>query len=258
MIIGGGPAGMEAARVAALRGHHVHLYEKGSKLGGQLLLAELPRYKKNISDLTSYLSRQLEKLGVEVHLSTEATVGLVAEEAPDAVVLALGAHPFIPDIPGIGSTNVVLAADVLTGDAKTSDRVVIIGGELVGCEVADLLAAAGKKVTVTTLESDLLSFGVVADTRRSLLYRLSSLGVTVITGVQYKEITPHSIVLTDKNGKESDIEADSVVIAAGNRPNEPAKSLRERVAEVYPVGDCVEPRRILEAMDEGYRAGLSL
>jgi len=259
IIIGGGPAGMEAARVASMRGHRVKLYEKDKKLGGQLLLAQLPRYKQTIGDLVHYLSGQMDKQGVELHRATEVTDDLITKEAPDAVVLATGASPFIPDIPGIKRDNVVLAGDVLTGSVKVGDRVVIIGGELVGCEVGDLLAYAGKEVTLTTLESDLLTFDVSAVTRESLLYRLHSMGVVILTGVQYKKITGDSVILVDKEGKEQAIKADTIVLAAGTRPNsELALLLKKRVSEVYSVGDCVTPRKILDAMNEGYRAGLSL
>ena len=259
LVVGGGPAGMEAARVAASRGHKVQLYEKGQELGGQLLLAQIARHKQSIGDLTRYLSKQMDKQGVEVHLATEATADLIFKEAPDAVVLATGISPLIPDIGGVEGGNVVLAADVLTGRVKVGDRVAIIGGELVGCEVANFLADAGKKVTLMRRGAE-LALKVNLSIREPLLYRLSSKEeVTILTGIQYREITADGVLIIDKDGREQTIEADSVVLAAGARPNaELLPILKEKVPEVYPVGDCAGPRNILESMREGYRAGLSL
>jgi len=259
VVIGGGPAGMEAARVTALRGHKVQLYEKEQQLGGQLLLAQIAPYKKTISNLTCYLATQMDRQGVEVHLATEATADLIAKEAPDAVVLATGGSPLIPDIRGVGRDNVVLATDVLTGRAKVGNTVAIIGAELVGCEVADFLANAGKKVTLMRRGEE-LALKVSPSIREPLLYRLSSKEeVTILTGVQYREIIGDGVVIIDKEDRERTIKADTVVLAAGTKPNNALLPiLKERVTEVYPAGDCVEPRNILESMREGYRVGLSL
>jgi 2-enoate reductase len=201
----------------------------------------------------------MDKQGIDVHLSREVDADLIAEEAPDAVVLATGGFPFVPGIPGIDRGNVVLATDVLTGKTAIGDKVVIIGGELVGCEVGDMLAETGKKVTITTLESDLLTFDVIYPARMSLLLRLRNNGVGMLTGVKYKEITDDGIVLVDKEGGEKTIKADNIVVAAGTRPNDRlVHLLKDKVAELYCVGDCVEPHNILNAMKAGYEAGLSI
>jgi len=259
IVVGGGPAGMEAARIAALRGHKVQLYEKGRELGGQLILAQVSGEKQTIGDLVSYLIRQLDKLDVEVHLLTEATAGLIEKEAPDAVIMATGGLPIIPDIRGVGGSNVVLAADFLEGKAQVGDRVAIIGGELVGCEVADLLAGRGKRVTLMRRGEE-LALKVNLSARGPLLRRLSSQErVTILPGIQYKEINEAGVIITDKEGREQTIEADTVLIAAGAKPNtELLSAVKEIVSEVYPVGDCVEPRNIMESMMDGYYAGLSL
>jgi len=259
LIIGGGPAGMEAARVAASRGHQVQLYEKEREMGGQLLVAQIAPYKQTIGDLIRYLSKQMERQGVKMHLATEITADLIAKEAPDAVVLATGGSPFVPNIRGVERDNVVLAADVLTGRAKIGNTVAIIGAELVGCEVAELLADAGKQVALMRRGEE-LALKVSPSIRGPLLYRLSSREeITILTGVQYREITEDGVIITDKEGRERTIEAGTVVLAAGAKPNNALlTTLKERVSEVYPIGDCVEPRNILESMREGYRAGLSL
>ena len=259
IIVGGGPAGMEAARVTALRGHHVQLYEKELELGGQLLVAQIARYKQTIGDLTRYLSKSMENQDVEVHLATEVTPDLVAKETPDAVVLATGGSPLIPDIPGVDRDNVVLATDVLMNRAKVGDQVVIIGGELVGCEVAGFLVEAGKKVTLMRRGKE-LALKVSPSIRGPLLYYLSSEEkVTIMTGVQYRKITVDGVTIINREGRELFIEADTVVMAAGAKPNnELLPFLKERVSEVYAIGDCIEPRNIQAAMKEGYRIGLLL
>ncbi len=259
LVIGGGPAGMEAARVAASRGHKVKLYDKGQDLGGQLLLAQIPPHKQTIGKLTGYLSKQMDRQGVEVHLATEATADLIVKEAPDAVILATGGSPVIPDIRGVEKANVVLATDVLAGKAKVGNRVAIIGGELVGCEVANFLAEAGKRVTLMRRGAE-LALNVNPSMREPLLYRLANKKeVTTLTGVQYREITRDGVVIIDREGTKRTIEADTIVLAAGATPNTELLSiLRETLPEVYPVGDCVKPRNILESMREAYQAALSL
>jgi 2,4-dienoyl-CoA reductase-like NADH-dependent reductase (Old Yellow Enzyme family)/thioredoxin reductase len=258
-VIGGGPAGMEAARVAALRGHKVTLYEKAANLGGQLLLAEVPPHKQTVNDFLGYLERQMKKLGVDVRLNAAGDAQSIEKDLPDAVVVALGASPFLPDIAGIDGKNVVLAWDVLAGKVEVGEKVAIIGGELVGCEVADMLADAGKQVTLTTLEEKLLTLGNYPQ-RGALLYGLrEEHKATIFTGVQYEEITSEGIVLVDSEGKEQAIPADTVVVAAGTRSNEAlVEELKKKVPEVHAVGDCIEPRSLLEAVREGYVAALSI
>ncbi len=147
-VIGSGPAGLEAARVAALRGHKVTLLEKDQKLGGQLNIAALPPNKGDILPWLNYLIHQLELTGVKIRLRTEVTPELVAEEKPDVVILALGGVPITPDIPGINGPQVATAQDILNGKKKTGQEVVVIGGGLVGCETGHYLAEKGKKVTI--------------------------------------------------------------------------------------------------------------
>ena len=145
-IIGGGPAGMEAARVAALRGHHITLFDNKSRLGGQLLTAILPPYKEELANLVKYLSTQMERLGIKVKLEQQVDAVTVEKEKPDVVIIATGASPLVPDIPGATNENVVLATDVLKGHRQAGQNVIIVGGGMVGCETAEFLAVKGKKV----------------------------------------------------------------------------------------------------------------
>ena len=255
LVVGGGPAGMEAARVAALRGHQVTLWEKGSRLGGQLIPAAIPPHKDRIAPLYKYLEKQIQKLGVSVQTGKEATAAAVAEFKPDAMVVAVGVKPFVPDIPGLDKIKFVQAEDVLEGRAKVGSRVAIIGGELVGCETAEFLADRGKQVTVMRRGAEMAA-GVGPTTRDFLLSRLLDKGATLLRGVRYDSVDSSGINITTRDGEQRTIEADTVVLAAGSVPDTAlCEALKGKVAEVYCIGDCVEPRTIRDAISEGFYTG---
>jgi len=255
LVVGGGPAGMEAARVAALRGHQVTLWEKESRLGGQLLQAAVAPHKDRIAPLYKYLETQLQKRGVKVQLGKEATATAVTEFSPDAAVVATGVKPFVPDIPGLDRANVVQAGDVLEEKAMVGDKVAIIGGELVGCETAEFLADRRKEVTVMRRGPEMAT-GVGPNTRDFFLSRLLDKGVTLLRGVKYRGVGPEGVVITTRDGEERTVEADTVVLAAGAMPDTTLyDAIKDKVAEVYQIGDCVEPRTIRDAISEGFRTG---
>jgi len=256
MVVGGGPAGMEAARVAAQRGHQVTLYEQQSELGGQLIPAAVPPHKQELASLNRYLSRQLEKSGVKTSVGVEVTSELVEKEKPDAVILAAGSGPLIPEIAGIDSPKVVMAVDVLMGKVTAGERVVVMGGELVGCETADFLSQQGRKVTVIRRGLEMAA-KMYPSNRQALLARLRERGVALLPGVRkYEAVNDDGLVIIDSDGKRRTLEADTIVLAAGAVPNNRmAKALEGKVAEIYLAGDCVEPRRIREAIYEGARLG---
>lgn len=255
LIIGGGPGGMEAARVAALRGHHVTLYEKEDRLGGQLNLAVLPPHKEEIAPYVEYLKGQLQKLDVAVKLNTEVTPVLVQQVKPDAVVVAAGVAPLRPDIAGL--KGAVTAEDVLLGQAQVGNKVVIIGGELVGCETAEFLADRGKQVTVAR-RGPRMATKMPLGIRLNLLSRLRAKGVTMLTGIQYEGVEGSRLVVS-KDGQKQAIEADTFVLATGSRPNDTlVTQLRDKGFPVYAVGDCAGPRNIMEAVADGFKAGLEL
>jgi len=258
VVIGGGPAGMEAATIAARRGHQVTLFEKGQRLGGQLLLASVPPYKGELVELTNCLSTQLEKAGVSVRLGREATMADIESVAPDVVVLASGGVSFVPEIPGIDRDNVVIAEEVLAGRTQVGERVIVIGGELVGCETAEFLADAGKKVTITR-RGPVMAAALAPNVRGPLVGRLVDKSVTMLTGVRYEEITAEGLVITSKEGQKYTIPADTIVLAAGSRPNtELLRLLESRVPEVHQIGDCLEPRSLLEALADGFHTARNL
>jgi 2,4-dienoyl-CoA reductase (NADPH2) len=255
IVVGGGPAGMEAAKVAAQRGHKVTLYEKTDKLGGQLLVASLAPYKDEIANFTRYLTSQLDKASVKVKLGTEATAGLIKRRKPDAVIIATGAAPIVPgDILGVGGKNVIGALDVLSEAKETGQRVVIIGGGMVGCEAAELLAQKGKKVTILEMLDEIGS-DIGVSTKRTVLHRLQNAGIEMATRAKAQEITNRGVRATQNNSTQV-FEADTVVLAVGFTPNTGlAQKLAGKVPALYSIGDCVEPRKIVDAIDDGARVG---
>jgi NADPH-dependent 2,4-dienoyl-CoA reductase/sulfur reductase-like enzyme len=261
IVVGGGPGGLEAARVAALRGHHVVLYERSAELGGQLPLAVLPPQKEKIEWLRQCLVTQAQKAGVELRTSTAFRPEALAPGEADAVVVATGARPLQEEIPGAAAHTVVSAWDVLQGRPPASGKaVVVLGGRQMGCETAEFLAERGNRVTLVSRSpaSDLAG-DVVLSYRGPLLARLRRLGVALRTSCDVREIRNGKAVIAESGGAEVEVGADLVILARGSVP-EPTgvELLRARVAEVYVVGDCVEPRAIPEALYEGALAGSSI
>ncbi len=255
LVAGGGPAGLEAARVAALRGHRVVLYEKEQQLGGQFRLASIPPWKQEIIPYLNYLHRQVEKAGVEVVLGQAVTASVVEEMKPDAVVVATGGRPQIPDIPGIDAQNVVTAHDILAGRAVVGQKVLIAGGGMVGCEAADFLAEYGKDITIVEMLSELAS-DVPMGARQLLLQRLEAERVQAITSATIKRITADGVVV-ERQGREEAIGGmDSIVLALGiASAGELAEEIGDKVSEVHLIGDAKTPGRALEAIAAGAEVG---
>ncbi len=254
-VIGSGPAGMEAAVVAARRGHKVTLFEKEDNLGGQLVIAAVPPSKWELERYRQHMINIMQKCGVAIRKGRAATAKTILGAKPDAVVVSTGVQPFIPDIPGIKRRNVVLAFDVLAGRKATGKGVAIVGGELVGCETAEYLAEQGKKVTVLRRGGEMAA-DVGPSQRGPLLARLQQNGIKLMPGVKYDEINAKGLVITNKKGEKELIRADTIVIAAGARPNNRlAEDLKGKVPSLYVIGDCKEPRKIVEAVREGEQVG---
>jgi 2,4-dienoyl-CoA reductase-like NADH-dependent reductase (Old Yellow Enzyme family)/thioredoxin reductase len=258
VVVGGGPAGMQAAIVAAKKGHKVTLLEKEEKLGGQLNVAALPPFKGDIFPWIDYLVDQVNKTGVRVELNTDATTEIVTSKKPDAVIIATGGTPAMPDAPGIDKPNVVTAQDVLSGKARVGQNVVIIGGGMVGCETGHYLARQGKTVTIIEILKRMAN-DMFMMTRRRLMDGLRSKKVTLLTSATCEEIKEGSVLVTAAEGKRETIPADTVVVAVGYKANDDLyKALEGKISEIYCIGNSSEPRRILEATTEGYRTGLAL
>jgi 2,4-dienoyl-CoA reductase-like NADH-dependent reductase (Old Yellow Enzyme family)/thioredoxin reductase len=257
LVIGGGPGGLEVARVAALRGHEVTLYDKGSELGGQWLLACIPPGKQEYMEMIRWYVKQLEKLSVKIILNKTVTPVLVEETNPDVVIVATGAVPIIPEIPGVDRKNVVTTQDILSGKINgLGDKLVVIGGGMVGCETAEFLAEQGKKVTITSRREEIATdVGIVR--KPYLMQRLSNYGVEIIPSTWVEEIAEYGIIAKDKNGQKKNVGVfDTIVLSWGVKSfNEIAKQIEGKVSKVYVIGDALEPHTALEAIAEGARVG---
>jgi 2,4-dienoyl-CoA reductase-like NADH-dependent reductase (Old Yellow Enzyme family)/NADPH-dependent 2,4-dienoyl-CoA reductase/sulfur reductase-like enzyme len=254
LVIGGGPGGLEAARVAAIRGHEVTLMEKEAELGGNARIASLPIGKEEIKTyFIDWLERQCRKAGVRLELNKEVSVKVIKQFNPDVVILATGAKPFIPDIPGIDKSHVATAEDVLTGRLKVGKKVVVAGGGQVGVETADFIAEKSLAESVTIIEMlPMLAYDMPTMTRTYMLkVLLPKWGVKALTNMQLQEITDDGIVALDKEWKRHKFESDMVVNALGYVPNITlSEALSGEVREFYTIGDCVRPRNILHAVRE--------
>jgi 2,4-dienoyl-CoA reductase-like NADH-dependent reductase (Old Yellow Enzyme family)/thioredoxin reductase len=256
LVAGGGPAGMMAALTAAARGHHVVLCERGTRLGGQLLMGDVPPHKDEIRALRDYLTRQLAKSDVETRLETTVTRELVERVAAEVVIVATGARPLASSVPAVDA-RIVSAWDVLSGRETAGAKVVVMGGGEVGCELAEHLAAQGKDVVVLEILPEVLT-GTEPRARVLLVRRLRDLGVQVLTQSRVAEVRG-AIVTYERAGLKSRITGvDTVVAALGSTADTTLGEVLGNGASVHVIGDCVKPRRILEAMRDGFEVAYDL
>lgn len=255
-VIGGGPAGMEAAVIAASRGHDVELFEKENELGGQSLLASIPPGKEEYSAVKDFLINELKRTKVSVHLNEETTTEKVLGGQPDAVILATGSLPLIPEIPGTHGENVVTAWDVLKGK-EVGKKVIVAGGGLVGVETALFLSKNGKQVILIEMLDEIgQDAGPMNRTRLKEALKESDIEVkckTELLSISKKGATFRADTV------EYHISADTVILAVGAKAqNFLYSSLEGKVPELYAVGDCVTPRKMIEAIHEAYDVAMKL
>ena len=254
LIAGGGPAGMEAAIGAAKAGHEVQLYEKKDRLGGQYYLAAIPPAKGEITAFISCLENRLNNLNVSVYLSTELTPTIIASQKPDVVIIATGSKPIKPDIPGIEKPNVVNAYEVLEGKVDVGPRVVLIGGGMVGAETASHLANHGKEVSIVEQLPE-IALDEQFVVRDFLLKDLEEKNVKTYVNSTVRQIHDDKVIIV-KDGREEVRHVDSVVWAVGAQPEDGLTlRLKETSFKIITVGDALEVRNALEAVEEGYKAG---
>lgn len=279
IVVGGGPAGMEAARVARLRGHDVTLYEKNSKLGGSVPVQALIKGTEieKLPALVKYFETQVRKAGVHLRLGREFTVEKARSLQPDAVVVAVGGARVTPDIPGIDMPHVLRGEDLmsevmpwinLVGPEMLSvlthaylpmgRRIAILGGQLHGCQLAAFLVKRGRQVTVIE-QSDRLGDGISIVMRDRLIDWLKSKGTVFLTETACTEVRGNSVVLKSKDGAASEVGMDNVIVVLPTEPNLGlAKALTPIVPEVHAIGDCLEGKLMLGAIASGARVGHAL
>jgi 2,4-dienoyl-CoA reductase (NADPH2) len=274
LIAGGGPAGLEAARVAALRGHEVLLYDKKPYLGGGLPLAAMVKGTEleDFPALVSYFKVQLKKLGVQVKLRKEVDAALVKKIKPDVLILAVGGTTTVPAIPGIRSRKVTNLAAMdrlldwmllLAGSNLSrrlskiwmpiGKRVMVMGGHFHGCELVEYMVKTGRKASLVD-QAPRIGEGLVSDHPYRLNKWMERKGVEKICGAKYQEVTPKGLVVITKEGQRRTLEADTVMPALVITPNyEMVKKLQRIAPEVYAIGDASEPGLTHHAVSDGAR-----
>jgi 2,4-dienoyl-CoA reductase-like NADH-dependent reductase (Old Yellow Enzyme family)/NADPH-dependent 2,4-dienoyl-CoA reductase/sulfur reductase-like enzyme len=257
-IIGGGPAGMKAAEIAALRGHQVTLYEKTEGLGGKFLLAAIPPRKQVLKEFIDQLTGQLKNLPVKIALGKPFTLVSLKRGRPDVVIVAIGAKPFFPPIDGIRESGAISVEDALSGSVPLGRKVLVVGGGGIGAEVADHLSENGKEVTLVEMREG-IALDLVTHLQYFLNKRLKEKGVRMLTSTKAVRFEKEGLWVEDSQGTKRLAGFDSIVIALGSIPNdELVESLKGKVPEVYVVGDASKPREVMEAVLEGEEVALKI
>ena len=257
VVVGGGVAGMEAARVAAIRGHNVSIYEKNSYLGGNLIYAGSHEFKKEVKELNEWYKHELNKLKIQVNIGIEVTAQMLNEFKADVMVLATGSVPYMPNIEGINNKNVLSSLEAFENSEKIGHKVAIIGGGLVGCEMALDYAKSGKEVTVVEALPKILSSGIPSPIPNGQMipdlfeyYKVNVLENHKLCSIENDE------AILDNNGNKVILKADTFVIAVGFKPKKSiADEINNPEAIVYEIGDGRKVGTILQAVWDGYEIG---
>lgn len=260
LVIGGGPAGLESARILAIRGHKVTLADEREALGGTLIIASVPEFKKRLEKLVKWYEIQLSKLGVEVLKNTKVNSQLIQKLKPDAVIVATGSRAIIPRIPGV--EHAVTADDVLLGKVTVGEQVVVIGGGLVGVETALHLALKGKKVAIVEalpeVAKDLEPISKIALMKLGGLFE--RYGIKVLTSTIVIRIERNGVEVIRPPLERIFLKADTIILAVGREPNIDRELVKavEPIKEVYIIGDAREPRKIIDAVHEALFTALKI
>ena len=258
MVVGAGPGGLNVAWVASRRGHDVHLFEKGSELGGQLILGSVTAYKKELLNLIRFQKRQIERFGVKCHMNHEVTAKTVKTQTPDIVILATGSVPSFPPVDGIDKEIVISVDEALNGSQEKMEKTVVIGGGSTGCEVALHLSENGCHVTIVEI---LPKIGAPLEsiTKKLLIRKLKDNNVEIRTGSKLIRVEDNGAVIAGEDDTQVFIEASKVVAAVGSKPdNRLYDQIKSLGYEIYQIGDCLEPRSAKAAIYEGGVLGRSI
>ncbi len=258
MVIGAGPGGLNVAWVAARRGHDVHLFERQSQVGGQLILGSVTTYKKELLNLIRFQKRQVKRFGVNCHMNQEATLDTVREHVPDVVILATGSIPVMPTVEGIDKPIVIPVDEALNHHSIRGQKIVVVGGGAIGCEVALHLSDNGAQVAIVEM---LPKIGAQLEsmTKKLFIQKLKDNGVTIKTGFTLQKVEDNGVVVEGEGDETAFIKADAVAIAVGSRPdNRLYHEIKSSGYEIHRIGDCLEPRSAKAAIYEGGVLGRSI
>lgn len=258
-VIGGGPAGLEAARVAALQGHQVKLFEKNEYLGGQVAAAATPTFKTQLKGYLDYLICQAEQLNVDIRLGAEIHADSSELNDADEIIVALGAKPFLPKIKGMENDNVIEVIDAhRTKHHNIGNDVVVAGGGLSGCDCALELAMEGKKVTIVEMLNDISPNALIV-TKMALMKKMAEYGITILTGHKVLEFGKDGVTVEDSTGTVKKLSADTAIMAFGTKS---CRSVAEAIFMRHPqakiVGDCSSVGQVGEAVRAAYMAAWSI
>lgn len=257
-VIGGGPAGMKASEIASMRGHEVSLFEEKGELGGRFLLAALPPRKGVLREWVEYEKGRLQKLPVKVLLGKRFDPSLIEEGKPDAVIVATGSRPHYPPIEGIEEAKVVSVDDALSGRVEVGEKVLIVGGGGIGSEAADYFSEKGKEVTLVEM-LDGIALDLVGHLQHFLNVRLREKGVRLLIGAKATRFEKDGLWIETQEGMKKLEGFDTMIVAMGSIPNNDLPHrLKEKVREVYVIGDASKPRELMEALLEAEEVALQI
>ena len=257
-VVGGGPAGLKAAEIAALRGHEVTIFERDNRLGGRMRLATIPPRKAILNDFLDYLERRVKGLEVNLQMGREFNSEILKTDKPDAVIVASGAVPLFPGWKGIEASDALSVDAALTGKGKVGTRVLVVGGGGIGAETADYLSEMGKEVTLIEMLEEIAS-DLVTHLKHYLSKRLVEKGVTILTSTKVKELGKGYALIEEASGTRKIEGFDTIVLALGSKPDDRiAEDLAGKVPALYVIGDASEPREALEAIYEGEEIAIKI
>ena len=255
-VVGGGPGGLKAAEIATLRGHEVTLFERDRRLGGRMRVAALPPKKAILNEYLGYLERRVRSLEVTLELGRACTGEMVRAGKPDAVIVASGARPLIPDWKGMEESGAISAEAALAGEGSVGKRVLVVGGSGIGAETADYFSEMGKQVTLVEMLGE-IALDFVGHLRYYLSQRLAQKGVTILTSTKVKELGRGYALVEDPSGIRKLEGFDTIVLAVGSEPDDRiAKELEGKVPELSVIGDASKPGEILQAVFDAEAAAI--